>query len=169
MFKFVDDMLCRLVSHNDQIPLTSQNLTRFHSRAAPPISVLDYLLRIVKYANIDKVCLLMILVYIDRICSRNPTFTISSLTVHRFVLIAITCASKSLCDAYLSNSSYAKVGGVTTKEFNILEVEFLFQIDFKCQCSFELLQNYYVNLVRQVRLDFFLKARIQSLYESPRE
>lgn len=142
-------MLQKLILYNDKIPITAQNLTRFHSRAAPSISIHDYLERIVKYAGIEKVSLIMVLLYIDRICQRSPDFTISSLTVHRFIITAVTCSSKALCDTFLTNSAYAKVGGVTTKELNILEIEFLYLIDWQLVAPVDILQNYYVNLVRQ--------------------
>ncbi|TPX68401.1 hypothetical protein SpCBS45565_g03166 [Spizellomyces sp. 'palustris'] len=147
--QLIADMLIRLTSHNDQIPLTSSNLTRFHSRAPPGISIPEYLKRIVKYASIERVCLLILLIYIDRVCERHRGFTISSLTVHRFVITGITCASKALCDSYLTNTMYAKVGGITTKELNILELEFLFLIDWHLAANVEMLQKYYANLVRQ--------------------
>ena len=90
----IADMLGRLVAHNDQIPLTTNNLTRFHSRVPPGISISDYIRRISKYAGVDKLCLLVLLVYIDRVCERDGTFTISSLTAHRFIITSITCACK---------------------------------------------------------------------------
>src|SRR4051812_24945554 len=71
------DMLTRLISHNDLIPLTPSTLTRFHSRAPPSITVADYLRRIVKYTSAEKACLLIILIYIDRVCEYHPGFTIS--------------------------------------------------------------------------------------------
>ncbi|KAJ3298017.1 hypothetical protein HDU76_006501 [Blyttiomyces sp. JEL0837] len=145
----IADMLLRLTAHNDQIPLTSSNLTRFHSRAPPAISILDYLRRIVKYASVERICLLILLIYIDRVCERNRTFTISSLTVHRFIITGVTVASKALCDSFLQNSMYAKVGGISTKELNILELEFLCLIDWRLTASAERLQDYYQNLVRQ--------------------
>ncbi|KAJ3052523.1 hypothetical protein HK097_006125 [Rhizophlyctis rosea] len=143
-------MLHRLTTHNDQIPLHPSTLTRFHSRAPPAISISDYLRRIVKYASVENVCLLILLIYIDRMCERNRGFTISSLTVHRFVIVGVCCASKALCDSYLTNTMYAKVGGISTKELNILEIEFLFLIDWNLAANVETLQNYYVNLVKQV-------------------
>ncbi|KAJ3130744.1 hypothetical protein HK100_007567 [Physocladia obscura] len=139
----IADMLQRLTSHNDQIPLSSLTLTRFHSRAPPGISILDYLRRIVKYASVERVCLLILLVYIDR------SFTISSLTVHRFIITGVTVACKALCDSFLQNSMYAKVGGISTKELNVLEIEFLTLIGWDLTASAERLQDYYRNLVRQ--------------------
>ncbi|KAJ3404982.1 Nitrogen permease regulator 2 [Chytriomyces hyalinus] len=145
----IADMLQRLTSHNDQIPLSSSTLTRFHSRAPPGISILDYLRRIVKYASVERVCLLILLVYIDRVCERNRSFTISSLTVHRFIITGVTVACKALCDSFLQNSMYAKVGGISTKELNVLEVEFLTLIGWDLTAGAERLQDYYRNLVRQ--------------------
>lgn len=53
LVELIADMLQRLITHNDQIPLSPEALTRFHSRTPPAISVLDYLRRIVKYANVE--------------------------------------------------------------------------------------------------------------------
>lgn len=142
-------MLCRLTAHNDQIPLTSANLTRFHSRAPPQISVYDYLRRIVKYTSLERACLLVILIYIDRVCERVRTFTISSLTVHRFIIASVTLAAKAVCDSYCTNSHYAKVGGLSTQELNTLEVEFLGLIEWRVAVEGTVMQRYYVNLVRQ--------------------
>lgn len=144
----IADMLDRLKAHNDLIPLVPQSLTRFHSRSAPHISILDYLRRIVKFTNVERSCLLIVLYYIDQICSRMPLFILSSLTCHRFVITAITVASKGLCDTFCTNSLYAKVGGISVTELNILEREFLSMIDWRLTCTREILQEYYVNLVR---------------------
>ena len=68
---FEANMLERLIAHNDKIPLLpyvlfylvisfiflsvmpSESLTRFHSRAVPNISVLDYLRRIIKWTKVE--------------------------------------------------------------------------------------------------------------------
>ena len=99
-------MLTQLMAHNDTIPLHPSNLTRFHSRAAPNISVASYLRRLAKYTTLDKPCLLIVLVYIDRVCERLSGFTICSLTVHRFLCAAVVCATKALCDSFSTNSTW---------------------------------------------------------------
>ncbi|CAE7083985.1 unnamed protein product [Rhizoctonia solani] len=148
----IADMLDRLTSHNDQIPLRppepSEALTRFHSRSPPGISIQEYLKRIVKYTNVERSCLLITLHYIDQICNLLPHFTISSLTVHRFVISSIAVSSKALCDAFCTNSHYARVGGIKLIELNVLEREFLHKIDWRLTCTREMLQEYYTNLVR---------------------
>lgn len=145
----IADMLGRLISHNDLIPLTPSNLTRFHSRTPPNISLTDYLRRIVKYTSVEKSCLLILLIYIDRVCELHPHFTVSSLTVHRFLITAVTVSSKALCDSYCTNSHYAKVGGISTQEINALELEFLSLIDWHLASTGPILQQYYSNLVEQ--------------------
>jgi hypothetical protein len=53
LVELISHMLNLLMQHNDQVVLTPDALTRFHSRAAPGISVVDYLRRIVKYTNME--------------------------------------------------------------------------------------------------------------------
>jgi hypothetical protein len=67
-------MLDRLISHNDQIPLLPNSLTRFHSRAPPSISVRDYLARICRFVNLEPCCLLILLCYVDKVSvsARKP-------------------------------------------------------------------------------------------------
>ncbi|KAJ7124941.1 cyclin-domain-containing protein [Mycena epipterygia] len=145
----IADMLERLMAHNDLIPLLPESLTRFHSRSAPGITVLDYLRRIVRFTNVEKKsCLLITLHYIDQICARMPLFTLSSLTCHRFIIASITVSSKGLCDTFCTNSLYAKVGGISVAELNVLEREFLEKIDWRLMSTRDVLQEYYVNLVR---------------------
>ncbi len=58
-------------------------------------------------------------------------------------------AAKQLCDSFCTNVHYARVGGISLRELNTLELEFLFLIDWKLSVGSSELQQYYVNLVRQ--------------------
>ncbi|KAJ1720785.1 Pho80p cyclin [Coemansia erecta] len=147
--RLVASMFTRVVQHNDRLMPVTQKPTRFHSRAPPNITISDYLQRVTKYALLEPACLLLLLIYVDRICERNPQFTISSLTVHRFIITAATVACKCLCDAYCTNSHYAKVGGVSMHELNSLEVEMLRMTGWHLVATQEQLLQYYFTLVRQ--------------------
>ncbi|KAA1078697.1 hypothetical protein PGTUg99_016621 [Puccinia graminis f. sp. tritici] len=147
LIELIGSMLTRLINHNDQIPFTSTSLTRFHSRSPPTITIHDYLRRIYKYTNPEPICLLLILNYIDRICKNLASFTICSLTVHRFCISAVTIGSKFICDSFYSNSRYAKVGGISLPEINLLEREFLLAIDYRLSTTNEELNKYYLSLV----------------------
>jgi len=65
------------------------------------------------------------LAYIDITCQHLPNFTLSSLTVHRFLIAGACAGSKAQCDVFCTNAHYAKVGGIKTQELNGLEREFL--------------------------------------------
>ena len=153
LVEMMTDMLNTLIKHNDQIPLHSQQLTRFHSKQPPNISVHDYFVRICKYASIENPSLVCLLVYIDKLCERNRLFTISSLTIHRFLITALTISSKSVCDLYCTNSLYAKVGGLNLQELNTLELDFMFMMDWRVATSEAQLNLYYSNLWRRYHQD----------------
>ncbi|GAA5977416.1 hypothetical protein JCM10908_004973 [Rhodotorula pacifica] len=148
LITLIASMLDRLIEHNDRIPLTSNSLTRFHSRAPPNITVRDYLLRIAKYTNVEPCCLLILLPYVDKACARITSFTISSLTVHRFIIAAISVGSKALSDAFCTNGRYARVGGISVVEMNLLEKEFCEALDWRLTTSGPVLAHYYTSLVR---------------------
>ncbi|KAJ1971315.1 Pho80p cyclin [Dimargaris verticillata] len=77
LIRLVADMLDQLIAVNDRIPWENGHLTRFHSRVAPDISIVDYLIRVVRYTALENSCLLLILVYIDR-ASRQTSPTDNS-------------------------------------------------------------------------------------------
>jgi len=98
---------------------------RFHSLRPPSISISDYLKRIHKYFVCSDECFVMALVYIDRASKTNPSMTVCDLTIHRLLIIAVMIAAKFHDDLYYSNSYYAKVGGLNTREANALEAAWL--------------------------------------------
>ena len=87
--------------------------------------------------------------YIDRLCALYPAFTISSLTVHRFLITSATVASKGLSDSFWTNKTYARVGGVSLKELALLELEFLWRVEWRIVPRPEVLVDYYRSLVER--------------------
>ncbi|KIV87083.1 hypothetical protein PV11_02653 [Exophiala sideris] len=145
----ISSMLMELIRYNDAIPLREGQLTRFHSRAPPGISVLDYLQRLTTHATLSPPILLSVVYYIDRLCALYPAFTISSLTVHRFLITSATVASKGLSDSFWTNKTYARVGGVSMKELALLELEFLQRMDWRIVPKPEVLVDYYKSLIER--------------------
>ncbi|KAF2633464.1 cyclin-domain-containing protein, partial [Macroventuria anomochaeta] len=145
----ISDMLMELVRLNDGYPLRDGQLTRFHSRAPPGISVRDYLLRLIVHATLSPPILLAMVFYVDKLCATYPAFTISSLTVHRFLITAATVAAKGLSDSFWTNTLYARVGGVSVRELALLELEFLRKLDWRIVPKPEVLVDYYKGLVER--------------------
>lgn len=113
----------------------------------PGISVIDYLQRLAKHAALTPPLLLSMVYYIDRLCSLYPAFTITTLTVHRFLITAATVAAKGLSDSFWNNTTYARVGGIKLAELGLLELEFLYRVDWRIVPNPEVLVDYYRGLV----------------------
>ncbi|KAL5114204.1 Pho80p cyclin [Pleosporales sp. CAS-2024a] len=145
----ISDMLMELVRINDEQPLRDGALTRFHSRAPPGISIRDYLSRLIVHATLSPPILLSMVFYVDKLCAMYPAFTISSLTVHRFLITSATVAAKGLSDSFWTNSLYARVGGVSVRELALLELEFLRRLDWRIVPKPEVLVDYYKGLVER--------------------
>jgi len=118
-------------------------------RAPPGISCHDYLLRLIQHATLSPPILLSMVFYIDRLCALYPSFTISSLTVHRFLITAATVASKGLSDSFWTNPTYARIGGISTGELATLEMDFLQRVQWRIVPKPEVLRDYYVSLVQR--------------------
>ena len=74
--------------------------------------------------------------------SIGKNFYLEKKTFRSFLLIGITISIKFLEDKYYKNDYYAKVGGVTLKELNFLEKEFLKLIDFSLYIGFDTFSYY---------------------------
>lgn len=120
-------------------------------RAPPTISIADYLNRLSVHASLQPSILLSMVYYIDILSTHYPPFVVSSLTVHRFLITAATVASKGLCDTFLTNSLYARVGGLSLMELNMLELEFLVRVGWRIVPKAEVLEEYYRSLVQRMR------------------
>jgi hypothetical protein len=56
-------------------------------------------------------------------------------------------AAKGLSDSFWTNHTYARVGGVSTKELAMLELDFLSRLDWAIVPRPEVLVDYYKSLV----------------------
>jgi hypothetical protein len=97
--------------------------------------------------------------YIDRLCSLYPAFSITSLTVHRFLITAATVSAKGLSDSFWNNSTYARVGGIKLAELGLLELEFLYRLDWRIVPNPEVLVDYYRGLVGRTE-DYVLESDV---------
>jgi len=129
----LSSVLERLCERNDGLD-SGIDATRFHALRPPGIDVRAYLERIARYSNCSEECFVMSLIYIDKFirCSdeAGESFVLCTLNVHRLLITAVMIAAKFFDDHYYNNAYYAKIGGVARKEMNLLEVDFLFMINF---------------------------------------
>lgn len=75
-----------------------------------------------QYAECSDQCFIALLVLIDRATQRRPNLRVNSHTVHRVLLTCLMLCAKFYDDVHTTNAFYARMGGVTLKELNDLEV-----------------------------------------------
>jgi hypothetical protein len=140
-------VLNQLCVSNDQMPFSpKESNSKFHALRIPFINLRDYLERIAKYSGCSSECLVLALVYIDRIIQGSQNFIVNSYCIHRLLITSVMLAAKFFDDHYYNNAYYAKVGGVTYSEMNALEVEFLFMLNFDLFVTTETYKQYYDEL-----------------------
>ncbi|XP_050225205.1 cyclin-U4-1-like [Mercurialis annua] len=129
---FLSSLLQRVSELNDiNDEIYPQRISVFHGLTRPNISVQSYLERIFKYANCSPSCFVVAYVYLDRFAQRQPSVLINSFNVHRLLITSVLVSAKFMDDIYYNNAYYAKVGGISTAEMNLLELDFLFGLGFQ--------------------------------------
>ena len=114
----------------------------FISKKIPQISIEDFMKRLLKYSKMESSTLILILIYIDRVCFFGK-FQLNYYNIHKLILASMVVSIKYNEDDYFSNKFYAKVGGVTKEELDKLEYEFLSLIDFSLFVDEDLFSKYY--------------------------
>lgn len=134
-----------LVFWNDKLPFKQKSFTfsskNFGSPSIPEISISEYLDRIIKYTQCSAECYIISLIYLDRIIS-SKNFLITSNNIHRLMIISIMIASKLFDDNPYNNRYYSLVGGISTKELNLFELQFLNLINYNLNITLDIFQTY---------------------------
>mmetsp|Transcript_32757 Transcript_32757/g.53130 ORF Transcript_32757/g.53130 Transcript_32757/m.53130 type:complete len:214 (-) Transcript_32757:581-1222(-) len=141
----LSNILGRVIARNEKVGTAgkiSAKLAAFYALRPPSIAIDSYLDRIFKYASCSSACFVLAMIYIERVIAREPSFTITSLNVHRVVVTSTLLANKFLDDLFYNNSYWAKIGGVTNAEINALELDMLFLLDFDLSVSPALFDEY---------------------------
>jgi len=147
----LSDVLSRLCERNDRFLINHTPVTRFHALRAPQITIESYLKRIAKFSNCSEECFVLALIYIDRLIRKNGNFLVNSLNVHRLMITSIMLGAKFFDDQYFNNAYFGKVGGVSCKEINLLEIEFLFMINFNLYVETEMYETYNQRLLNHAQ------------------
>ena len=118
----------------------------FLSKTIPSISIKNFFERICNLTKIENSTLILILIYIDRICNINK-FTLTYRNIYKIILSSMVVAIKYNEDNFYSSEIYAKIGGLSIKELNYLEFHFLVLIKFSLYVEKDLYDKYYDNII----------------------
>jgi hypothetical protein len=108
----------------------------FSSKYVPPLSLVAYGRRLLKYSYCAPHGILIGVVLLCRYC-KTTQHQLTPHTVHRLLLTSVVVALKTHFDVFYSNQYYAQVGGITNPELNRLEVALLDGIHFGATASLE--------------------------------
>ena len=123
----------------------------FITKKRPNISIYEFLTRLYKYSKVSENILILVLIYIDRLC-RNRKICLNYFNIHKLILASFVTAIKFISDEYYSLEFYAKLGGISQKEIVILEYELIVLLDFKLFVDKNLFDKYENNL-RNAEID----------------
>ena len=135
--ELISDLLKSICDKNESQPLNfnSNLLKPFTTKTRPSISIKDYLLRLTQFTKMEESTMILILIYIDRICNYNK------------ILASAFVAIKFNEDIHYSLEVYAKIGGVPPSELEYLEFHFLILIKFALNVDRTLFDKYSETLV----------------------
>lgn len=139
----ISDLLCHICDENtDKYNNENNNkLVKPFLSINPSISIKDYLERLYKYTKINASTIVMILIYIDRLCNINKLKLTYSI-IHKLILSSMVVAVKYNEDEYFPMKYYAKLGGISPIELNFLEFYFISLINFNLFIKKELFDKY---------------------------
>lgn len=151
VLSLLSTILDKTVEENEKMLETSEakdGITVFHGTRAPSLSIQQYIDRIFRYSNCSPSCFIIAHIYMDRFIHRT-NICLTSLNIHRLLITSVMVAAKFMDDAFFNNAYYAKVGGVSTKELNKLEMKFLFEVDFQLHVTVQTFKKYCSALKRE--------------------
>lgn len=130
----INKTLEKLINKKKKKKNTINKLTAiFLSETIPEISVLDYLIRIIKYTYCEESTMILGLIYLDRICLKN--ILISKYNIHKLLFVSILLAIKNNEDQIYKNDYYCEVSGINLSDLCLMEYNFAILLNF----------NFYVN------------------------
>jgi len=154
--------LDKIVKENEELLDSSkikESTTIFHGQRVPELSIKLYAERIFKYAQCSPSCFVLGLIYMERYL-QQPNIYMTSFSVHRLLITSVVVAAKFIDDSFFNNAYYGRVGGISTREMNMLELDLLFSLDFRLKVNLETFRSYCLQLEKEA-LALVLERPIQ--------
>ncbi|MDF1646521.1 MAG: hypothetical protein P1U61_06045 [Legionellaceae bacterium] len=148
-FTSTDDVVSRIGTlleksiHKNDTMSRGYYRTCYSSDTATPIPITQYLANVVNYVEADEGTCILMLCYLDAYFSKYHIWDkLNAYNVHRLILVSLLLAHKYLEDDFFFNDVFARVGGVTLKELNDLELSLLMHLRFGLYVSPEKYADY---------------------------
>ena len=119
--KIIGTVIEKSVKYHEVNKTKEKKDSNFCSKEIPNISITNYILRLTKKINIEPSTLILGIIYFDKICNKG-NIILSFLNVYRLILISLVLAIKFNEEYFETNEFYSKIGGLSNKSFNKLEI-----------------------------------------------
>lgn len=140
----ISEILTEISSQNSEVEFNPEDP---FSRQNPSKVTLQYFFgRIRRYSQIEKSTLIIILIYIDRVCITSGII-LNPHNIHRIILGCLILAIKYNEDVYYNNEYYAKIGGVPLDEINTLEYKSFELIEQNLFISDDIFEKYLAYII----------------------
>jgi hypothetical protein len=123
-------LLCKYNSDARKQDEDQTTLTYYHSTTEPPMTLQQYLERIMRYSECGPEGILLALRLAGR-CHNSKGVTLTRLSAHRLTITSLTLGVKMHCDVFRSNRTVAKAGGLELKELNGLEYAMFRELGYR--------------------------------------
>ena len=114
----------------------------FYLSFIPPISLSDYIKRLLKYSKMDISTLIISIIYIDRFIHKNK-YVLSPNNIYRILLSACLLSLKFNQDISVNYKEYAEIASVTVEDLQNLESHMYFKLHFSLFVKYDLYKSYY--------------------------
>ena len=123
----------------------------FYLSFVPPISLRDYINRIMKYSKMDISTLIMAIIYIDNFCDKHR-YILTENNIYRILLSACLLSLKFNEDTTVDYNYYSLIAAVSVEDLKNLEFYMYLKLHFSLLVKYDLYKSYY---------DYFTNNSIQ--------
>ena len=131
-----------IIKENKKTISNNINKDIFYLSFIPPISLEDYIKRLVKYSNMDISTLINSIIYIDYFCDKNKYYLTPN-NIFRILLSACLLSLKFNEDITVNYKTYAEIAAVSVEDLKNLEFYMYLKLHFSLNVKYELYKSYY--------------------------
>ena len=117
-----------------------------YSKLIPALSLEKYLIRIIKYTEVENNTLIVAYLYIIKLIKKE-NFILSINNIYRLLLGSVVLDKKVLEDLKYNNSYYCEIGGISLQEFNKIEFSLFVRLNYEVNPKIEEIENVYKNII----------------------
>ena len=114
----------------------------FYLSFIPPISLEDYIKRLMKYSKMDISTLIIAIIYIDNFCDKNQ-YIFTQNNIFRTLLSVCLLSLKFNEDITVNYKTYSEIAAVSVEDLKNLEFYMYLKLHFSLKVKYELYKSYY--------------------------